>query len=65
MCEHDIMCVCLYKCINKIDVVSTNSIPTSGQNILWLWRKRGGREDGERREKGERNVRGERRERGM
>ena len=31
---HDIICVCIYACINctnEIDVLSTNSIPTLGQ----------------------------------
>ena len=38
VCAHDIICVyvCLYKCTNKINVLSTNSIPTWGQKILWL-----------------------------
>ena len=31
------MYVCLYKCTNEIDVLSTNSIPTWGQQILRLW----------------------------
>ena len=36
--EHYIMClyVCLHKCTNEIDVLSTNSIPTWVQYILWL-----------------------------
>ena len=33
VCENDIMCVyvCLYKCTNKIDILSKNSIPTWDQ----------------------------------
>ena len=37
VCEHDIICVyvCLYKCTNEINVLSTNSISTGGSiNIM-------------------------------
>ena len=37
VCGHDIICVyvCLCKCTNEIDVLSTNSIPTWGSiNVI-------------------------------